>query len=77
MNMMVCKWKTFTTDTEMYTQEVFEEMVGDKFEAMLIRDNESIPPVIWTDNFVVMIKNSSSLFSDITFEKIPRNPVMK
>lgn len=75
--MMVCKWKTFTTDTEMYTQEVFEEMVGDKFEAMLIRDNESIPPVIWTDNFVVMIKNSSSLFSDITFEKIPRNPVLK
>ncbi|WP_251033739.1 hypothetical protein [Bacillus sp. ISL-75] len=41
--MMVCEWKTFSTDSETYTLEVFEEAVGDEFEAMYFKENEEIP----------------------------------
>jgi hypothetical protein len=73
--MMVCEWQDFSTDAETFTLEVFEETVGDEFEAMMFKDNEDIPSYIWTVNFVVMVKKSSRILTDITFEKIPRNPV--
>ena len=38
--MMYCEWKSFSTDTETYTQEIFEETVGDEFEAMMFKDDE-------------------------------------
>jgi hypothetical protein len=73
--MMVCEWKTFSTDSETYTLEAFEEAVGDKFEAMYFKENEGIPAYIWTVNYVVIVKKYSKVLTDILFEKIPRNPV--
>jgi hypothetical protein len=73
--MMVCEWKSFSTDSETYTQETFEEAVGDEFEAMMFKDNENIPIYIWTVNFVIVVKKYSKVLTDISFEKIPRNPV--
>jgi hypothetical protein len=73
--MMLCEWKSFSTDSETYTQESFEETVGDEFEAMMFKDNETIPSYIWTVNFVIKVKKYSKVLTDISFEKIPRNPV--
>jgi hypothetical protein len=72
--MMLCEWRSFSTDSETYTQETFEETVGDEFEAMLFKDNENIPSYIWTVNFVIIVKKYSKVLTDISFEKIPRNP---
>jgi hypothetical protein len=73
--MMLCEWRSFSTDSETYTQEAFEETVGDEFEAMMFKDNENIPSYIWTVNFVILVKQYSKVLTDISFEKIPRNPV--
>ncbi|WP_160722914.1 hypothetical protein [Bacillus sp. USDA818B3_A] len=73
--MMICEWQTFSTDAETYTQEIFEEIVGDPFEAMLKKENEEIPSYIWTVNYVVIVKKYSKVVTEILFEKIPRNPV--
>ncbi|KGM46256.1 hypothetical protein P9D43_20290 [Neobacillus niacini] len=73
--MMVCEWRSFSTDSETYTQEAFEETVGDEFEAMMFKDNENIPSYIWTVNYVIIVKKYSKVLTDISFEKIPRNPV--
>ncbi|MEH7109120.1 MULTISPECIES: hypothetical protein [Bacillaceae] len=73
--MMICEWKEFATDAEVYTQEVFEEIIGDEFEAMMFKEDDQIPSYIWTVNFVIIVKRSSKVMTDISFEKIPRNPV--
>ncbi|CAH2713809.1 hypothetical protein BACCIP111895_00963 [Neobacillus rhizosphaerae] len=73
--MMACEWRTFSTDSETYTLEVFEETVGDEFEAMMFKENENIPAYIWTINYVIIVKSYSKVLTDISFEKIPRNPV--
>ena len=73
--MMLCEWKSFSTDSETYTQETFEETVGDEFEAMMFKDNETIPSYVWTVNYVIIVKKYSKVLTDISFEKIPRNPV--
>jgi hypothetical protein len=73
--MMICEWQTFSTDAETYTQESFEEIVGDPFEAMLMKENEEIPSYIWTVNYVILVKKYSKVLTEILFEKIPRNPV--
>lgn len=73
--MMYCEFKPFSTDTETYTQEMFEEVIGDEFEAMMYKDDTEIPAYIWTVNFVVIVKRSTKFLTDISFEKIPRNPV--
>jgi hypothetical protein len=73
--MMLCEWKDFSTDAETYTLEVFEETIGDEFEALMIKENEEIPSYIWTENFVIIVKKSTKFINDVSFEKIPRNPV--
>ncbi|MBT2692027.1 hypothetical protein [Bacillus sp. ISL-55] len=73
--MMYCEFKPFSTDTETYTQEMLEEIIGDEFEAMMYKDDKEIPAYIWTVNFVVIVKRSTKFVTDISFEKIPRNPV--
>ncbi|MBY0098882.1 hypothetical protein [Mesobacillus maritimus] len=73
--MILCNWKSFSTDTETYTLETFEEVIGDEFEAMMFKNDERIPTVIWTLNYVVIVKKVSRITNDIYFEKIPRNPV--
>lgn len=73
--MLICEWKSFSTVTETYTQEAFEEDIGDEFEAMMFKEDEDIPAYIWTINYVIIVKRSSKMFTDVSFEKIPRNPV--
>lgn len=73
--MLICEWKPFSTVTETYTQETFEEVIGDEFEAMMYKEDEDIPAYIWTINYVIIVKRSSKMFTDVSFEKIPRNPV--
>ncbi|MFA9558614.1 hypothetical protein ACERII_15000 [Evansella sp. AB-rgal1] len=70
---LICEWVDFTTDTETYTQEIFEDLVGDEFEAMMFEDQD-IPSYIWTTNFVCIIKRSTRMINDISINKIPRNP---
>ncbi|QST00339.1 hypothetical protein IMZ31_01695 [Pontibacillus sp. ALD_SL1] len=73
--MILCKWQDFTTDTETYTLELFEQILGDEFKAMMLEDGQDIPSFIWTTNHVVMIKQNARMYKDISFVKIPRNPV--
>jgi hypothetical protein len=73
--MILCNWKSFSTDTETYTLETFEDVIGDEFEAMMFKNDDRIPAVIWTLNYVVIVKKVSRITNDIYFEKIPRNPV--
>lgn len=72
---MLCEFKSFSTDTETYTGEIFEEIIGDEFEAMMYKGDEEIPAYIWTVNYVIILKKSTKFLNDICFEKIPRNPV--
>lgn len=73
--MILCEWKDFSTDTETYTQQMFEEVVGDEFDAMMIEEGKEIPSYIWTVNYVCSIKPNSKMYSDISITKIRRNPV--
>jgi hypothetical protein len=73
--MMVCEWRPFSTDTETFSREAFEELIEDEFEAMMFKDTDDIPAYIWTVNYVIRVKRSSKFFTDLAFEKIPRNPV--
>ncbi|SFA87634.1 MULTISPECIES: hypothetical protein [unclassified Bacillus (in: firmicutes)] len=73
--MMVCEWRPFSTDAETYSLQTFEETVGDEFESMMFTGDDLIPTYIWTVNFVIKVKRCSNKFTDISFEKIPRNPV--
>ncbi|MCX8047386.1 MAG: hypothetical protein N3A70_11000 [Anoxybacillus gonensis] len=73
--MLVCEWRNFSTDAETYTLEIFEEMIGDAFEAMMFEDDQEIPSYIWTVNYVVIVKRNTRMYNDISFTKIPRNPV--
>ena len=43
--MMLCEWRTFSTDSETYSQETFEKAVGDEFEAMISRITKTFPPI--------------------------------
>jgi hypothetical protein len=73
--MMYCEFIPFSTDTETYTKEMIEDVIGDEFEAMMFKEDENLPAYIWTINFVVIVKRSTKFLTDISFEKIPRNPV--
>ncbi|WP_407271726.1 hypothetical protein [Radiobacillus sp. PE A8.2] len=73
--MILHEWKEFGTDTDVYTKEVFEKEIGDRFEAMLFEGEKDIPTYIWTTNFVVSIKPNARMYKDLSFVKIPRNPL--
>ncbi|RXJ00317.1 hypothetical protein DS745_12355 [Anaerobacillus alkaliphilus] len=73
--MILCEWKDFSTDTETYSQQMFEELVGDEFDAMMFEDGKEIPSYIWTVNYVCIIKENSKMYKDISITKIQRNPV--
>lgn len=73
--MMLCEWQDFSTDSEVFTKEVFEDTVEDEFEAMMFKEDEQVPSYIWTVNYVVIVKKYTKVLTDISFEKIPRNPV--
>lgn len=74
--MMLCEWRDFSTDVEGYTREIFEDLIGDEFEAMMYKnDADTFPSYIWTVNFVVILKRNARMYNDLSFIKIPRNPV--
>ncbi|WP_078549918.1 hypothetical protein [Litchfieldia alkalitelluris] len=72
--MILCEWKDFSTDTETYTLEAFEELIGDEFEAMMIEEGKTIPSYVWTTNFVCLLKQNTRMYNDISITKILRNP---
>ena len=73
--MILCEWRDFSTDTDTYTKEYFEELVGDEFEAMMVEEGKQIPSYIWTLNYVCLLKVNSKVYHDISITKIFRNPV--
>lgn len=73
--MMVCEWKPFSTDLKTYSKEEFEEMIGDEFQAMQFEENKDFPSIIWTTNYVCIVKENARIISDISITKIPRNPI--
>ncbi|SEA91185.1 hypothetical protein SAMN05421743_11083 [Thalassobacillus cyri] len=73
--MILCEWKDFNSDLEAYTLDAFEESIGDEFHAMYVKEGEEIPSYIWTTNYVVMVKQNARIYQDLSFVKIPRNPV--
>ncbi|GGB44035.1 hypothetical protein F3157_22495 [Virgibacillus dakarensis] len=72
--MILNQWKDFSTDAESYTQESFEQQIGDAFEAMRLDENQDIPNYIWTKHYVVVIKPNTHVIKDVSFVKVPRNP---
>ncbi|WP_050615253.1 hypothetical protein [Bacillus testis] len=72
--MLICEWKPFSTDLKMYNQDEFEKMMDDTFEAMQFEQNDEIPSIIWTKNYVCLIKKNARIINDISITKIPRNP---
>jgi len=73
--MMICEWRPFSTDIKTYTQEEFEAMVEDEFEAMMFEEGTEIPTIIWTTNYVCLVKPNARIINDISITKIHRNPV--
>ncbi|MBM7543127.1 hypothetical protein [Amphibacillus cookii] len=72
--MILTTWKDFGTDAEFYTQANFEEEVDDNFEGVYFEEGKDIPNYIWTTQYVVVIKNNTRMFNDVSFVKVPRNP---
>lgn len=74
---IVKEWTDFSVssghESQSYTQEMFEDIVGDQFVAMKVSE-EGTPQLIWTEKYVCPI-----LFEVIEVEDIPvliyrRNP---
>ena len=61
--MITTKWFDFSicdltwNDKTEFTQEYFEEYVGDKFEAVEINDETKLPEYIWTTKYVFYVKD--------------------
>ena len=72
--MIFTEWKDFKTDSEYYTKKSFEEEINDRFNAMYFDAGDQLPKYIWTDHYVVMVKNNTRMINDISFIKIPRHP---
>ncbi|MGL4820296.1 MAG: hypothetical protein ACRC5C_09965 [Bacilli bacterium] len=72
--MLLCDWRDFSTESETYTRERFEEIVGDEFEAMMV-DEHGFPKYIWTVNQVIIVTVRKRIVEDVAFDSIPRNPV--
>ncbi|SES08847.1 hypothetical protein SAMN04487944_117110 [Gracilibacillus ureilyticus] len=72
--MIFYEWIDFKTDTNFYTKETFEETVNDTFEALLFENGKDYPAIVWTRNYVILLKPSTRMYQDITFHKIARHP---
>lgn len=73
-NMILTKWQDFKTDSDYYTQSSFEKQINDQFRAMHFEDEQEFPSYIWTDHYVVIVKNNTRMINDVSFIKIPRHP---
>lgn len=72
--MILTKWQDFKTDSEHYTQSSFEKQINDRFQSMYFENNQEFPSYIWTDHYVVVVKNNTRMINDVSFIKIPRHP---
>ena len=75
--MVSYEWMDFSTDTDFYSQAAFEEKIGDQFEALLLEHNKAYPSMIWTKHYVILLKNKTRMYQDLTFIKIARNPTQE
>lgn len=71
--MIRCEWIEFMYDNESLTEDEFEEMMNDTFQAMMVDEN-NFPQYIWTANHVIIVTRRIKLLEEIEFKKIPRNP---
>jgi hypothetical protein len=72
--MIRCEWIEFMYENEPITEDRFEEMMNDTFQAMMV-DEDNFPQFIWTANYVIQVMKRVKLLEEIEFRKIPRNPV--
>lgn len=72
--MIHCEWVDFMYENELLSEESFEELVNDTFQAIMVDEN-NFPQYIWTANFVIIVTRRMKLLEEIQFRKIPRNPV--
>lgn len=72
--MIHCEWVDFMYENELLSEESFEELVNDTFQAIMVDEN-NFPQYIWTANFVIIVTRRMKLLEEIEFRKIPRNPV--
>lgn len=72
--MISTRWKDFGTDSEFYTQTLFEKQLADHFEALYLEEGNEIPSYIWTERYVVVVKSNTRMINDVSFLKYPRNP---
>lgn len=69
-----CDWVDFEYENgDRLTEEEFENMVGETFQAMMVDEN-NFPQFIWTANHVLIVTIRNRFLGDIEFKKIPRNP---
>lgn len=71
--MIHCEWIEFMYENEPITEDRFEEMMNDTFQAMMV-DEDNFPQFIWTANYVIQVMKRVKLLEEIEFRKIPRNP---
>jgi len=71
--MLNCEWVEFQIENELITQDRFEEMMNDTFQAMMLDEN-NFPQYIWTANFVIIVTKRFKLLEEVEFKQIPRNP---
>jgi len=72
--MILTRWKDFGTDSEFYTQTLFEQQLEDSFEALYLEEGNEIPSYIWTKRYVVVVKSNTRMINDVSFLKYPRHP---
>ncbi|TQS75845.1 hypothetical protein DX933_06145 [Ornithinibacillus gellani] len=72
--MILTCWKDFGTDSEYYTQMLFEKQLEDRFEALYLEEGKEIPSYIWTERYVIIVKTNTRMINDVSFIKYPRNP---
>lgn len=71
--MIKCDWIDFQVDNELITQDRFEEMINDTFQAMTV-DGNNFPQIIWTANFVIVVTIRFKIVEEVEYKQIPRNP---
>jgi hypothetical protein len=76
------EWVDFTIvdlsfdEEKTYTKDSFEEMVGDKFEAVELAE-DGFPKYIWTTNYVFAVLRKHRFMGQLAMAGAPRTPDYK